>query len=494
MLEPPQTPQTPLPPFEEFTLHCGNRSFTFENDIFMKMSKRCARLIGEGTFEETISGQIRVDTFEAFIAACMLKPFKVTSQNAYELLHLAEHWEVNSLIKFVTDYISKKGLNPPPDVDFLGILIDNLQKGVNNPSDIDNVANYINDTLRDERFERLPPEIIFKVVNTAEYEKIDQTLLINYTLHLLETKPTHAVPLILLIDFDAMQKSQRDFIFAANEVHELNLGYFITQAFSSARNRADRDLNAAKSELEGELNTLRDGVKKKQEESFQKMKDKQNETLSELRDRLNKMAEQLKDLQGQSEVQRQRVEQAAQNHDSQFTDMNSTLSHIDQLIQQRNAESASQSEHVAEEVSHQMDELSDEMNIKIKEVAQEDAERCNKLESDAKKLIDAQQKRLKQLKSTADEIVNMLNDTNDRLYDLKAKLASKIVRDRLRFDKFIRKTDNRFDLFNKEPGLWDLKESSVQSAEKFIEEIEEQVDKFCPIRGKANQIPGPTQV
>lgn len=486
-LTPPQTPQTPLPTYENFTVYSGTQSYTFEEDVFMKMSKKCARLIKDGIYEGTIEQQVLPETFEAFVKACTLQPFKVTSQNAFELKKIAEDWEINSLAKFVNDYIDKKKLEPPPEVDFLGILIDHLKNQIDEPEDITNVALYVNSAIRDERFESLPPEIIFKIVNSADPDQVDMPLLANFTLRLFETKPTSVVPLVLLLDFDRLTKEERDQIFQNKNVHELNLGYFIIQAFSSARNKSDRDIAQAKSDLEDRLNTLRENVKSEQEATFQKAKSEQDDNLSNLRERLDVMAEQLKELEEKSEEQRKGVEEAAQNHDQKFAEMNGILNQMDQLIQKRNQEAAGQSEHVAEEVSQQMDQLRDEMDTKVKQAKTADAERCAKLEIDSKDLIDKQQKRLKELKRTADELVDMLNDTNAHIYDLKAKLAAKIVRDRLRYDKFLRKTDNRFDLFNKSPGLWELKEKDVQLGEDFIGKIEEQVDKYCPIRGKADQ-------
>lgn len=485
MLTPPQTPTSPLPEFESFTLHRGTRSFTFENDIFMRMSKRCAKLIKEGTTEAIIEQQIRPDTFEAFTQACTLRPFKVTSQNAYELKKLSEDWEVNSLLKFVNEYIQKKGLSPPPEVDFLGILLDHLKNNHDDPKDIENVSVYINPALRDERLEQLPPEVIFRIVNQADPDQVDMSLLINFTIHLFESKPSSAVPLVLLLNFDKMSKEERDIIFQNKDVHELNIGYFLIQALSSARNKAEKDLNAAKSELENQLNNLRENVKEDQDETFKQVKSRQDESLNNLKERLNKMAESLQELEKNAEEQRATVEASAQQHESTFGELNGTLTTIDELIEKRNAESKGASEQVAQEVAQQIDQLREEMDGRVKQSKLDDVTRVKKLETDAKEVIDVQQKRLKELKKSADDLVNMLNSTNNNLYDLKAKLAAKIVRDRLRYDKFIRKTDNRFELFTQEPGLWGLKEDAVQNAENFIQEIEDQIDKFCPIRGKA---------
>lgn len=484
-LTPPQTPTTSLPEFESFTLKRGTCSYTFENDIFMKMSKKCQRLIADGITEETIQQQIRPDTFEAFYLACTLRPFKVTSQNAYELKKLSEDWEVNSLLKFVNEYIDKKGLQPPPEVDFLGILLDHLKNNVDDPKDVENVSVYINHALEDPRLAELPPEVIFRVVNQADPDQVCMDKLTTFTLHLFETKPTSAVPLVLLLDFDHMPKEQRDVIFQNKDVHELNIGYFLIQALSSARNKAEKDLNAAKTELENKLNDIRDNVKDDQDETFRRVKSKQEGELNKLQEQLDEMAKSLEELEENAKAQRTTVEAAGQQHEKTFGELTTKLTTIDELIEKRNAESKGASEQVAQEVAQQMDQLREEMDGTVQKSKQEDAARVRKLETDAKEVIDGEQKRLKELKKSADDLVNMLNGTNNNLYDLKAKLAAKIVRDRLRYDKFIRKTDNRFELFTQEPGLWGLKEDAVQGAEQFIQEIEDQVDKFCPIRGKA---------
>lgn len=485
MLPTPPTPGTPLPEIESFTLWCNNQHYEFIGDIFIKMSKKAARIAQSGKTEGVISRPINEEVFKSFCAACELKSFTVNSKNAYELKTLADEWEVLSLEKYINDYIKEKNIATPPPVDYLGTLIQHCENNIENPNDILNVADYINDALRDERFSDLPPEVLFKVCNAADPQKIDNQQLLNFILHLLETNPSNAVPLILLIDFDRLTKDQRSLIFRTSDVHEENIGYFIANAMSSARNKNEAEAKQAEAQLEEDLQKMKESLTKQQEKMADKMKHDQDEQLEQLDQEVEQMSAQIQALNDGALQQQQRIDQNAQNHLSAFKDMKNRLAKIEDLTTNRGPEE--HTDKIDKEVSDQMNELKEELDTDIINLANDDARYCQLKQRELKRAIDAEQKRLKQLREEADKHVDDLNETNEDLTDLKATLASKIVRDRLRFDKFIRKVDNRLDLFKEEPGVWGLTPERVSQAEKFINEIEEKIDEFCPIRGKKNE-------
>ena len=485
MLGKPETPKTPLPEIENFTLWCGDQSYNFKGDIFLKMSKKAARIAQSGKTEGIISRQVNDDVFKSFCAACELKAFTVNSKNAYELKTLADEWEVASLEKYINNYIKEKNIATPPPSDYLGTLIQHCENDIEDTKDILNVADYINDALRDERFANLPPEILFKVCNAADPQKIDNQQLINFILHLLESNPSNAVPLILLIDFDRLTKDQRSLIFRTSDVHEENIGYFIANAMSSARNKNEAETRQAEAQLNEDLEKMRESLSKQQEKMAEKMKHDQDEQLDELDQEVEQMSTLIQELNNGALQQRQKIEQNALAHENAFEDMKQRLAIIEKLT--TNREPDDHSDKIDQEVSDQMNELNDELEVEVKNLNNEDTRYCQTKQRELKRAIDAEQKRLKQLREEAEKHVDNLNETNEDLTDLKATLASKIVRDRLRFDKFIRKVDNRLDLFKEEPGVWGLEPDRVSRAEKFINDIEEKVDEFCPIRGKKNE-------
>ncbi|OHS99353.1 hypothetical protein TRFO_34207 [Tritrichomonas foetus] len=487
MLEVPETPQTPLPEIESFTLWCNDTPYVFEGDIFIKMSKKAAQIAIDGKVEAVVGRKVKEDTMKSFYQACSLKPFTVTAKNAYELKKLAEDFEVPTLEKYVNNYIKEKNIAAPPEIDYLGILKQHCDSDIEDPTDILNVSEYINDALRDERLPQLPPEIIFKVINAADPQKIDNQLLINFTLRLLEVNPSSAVPILMLLDFDRLSKDQRELIFHTSDIHDQNVNYFVATAFSSARNKNALELEQAEAQLNEDLDKMREALTKLQAKTAEKMKHDQDEALDQMDAEVAEMGAKIQELKSGADAQRQKIEKAAADHENAFAEMKARLEQIDKLTSQRNSKAAGQNDKIKTEVTQQMDELRAEMDVKVKNLANDDAKRCQSVQRDLKRAIDAEQQRLKQLRSKAEAIVDTLNATNEDLGDFKATLASKIVRDRLRFDKFIRKVDNRLDLFKEEPGVWGLGADSVAQAEKFINDIEEKVDECCPIRGKKNE-------
>lgn len=84
--------------------------FEFDAKIFAALSKTGKNLEQQGIFQYDIQRHYSKETLESFVAACNLEPFKVTTNNAFELLDLAKELEVNNIIEFVQNYITSKNL------------------------------------------------------------------------------------------------------------------------------------------------------------------------------------------------------------------------------------------------------------------------------------------------------------------------------------------------------------------------------------------------
>ena len=443
-------------------------------------------LMRDGQYQDVINRRLNTSTLEAFIAACQLQQFRLTPQNAFEIQELAVEWGVPSLRKFASDFIKERGLTPPASVDYLGILIEHLEQGKNDTNDVLAVANYVNDVLADERMFKLTPEMIFSIISAADPQTIDQNLLIKFVMRLFERAPSAAVPLVLLIDFDRLTPQQRDFIFQCREMHEENIGYFVARALSSARNKAERELAQNESKLLTDLDKLRDDLKKYQRQALAKLRADQDASIGKLRDTLRQQQSQITEMKEAVQAQKDEIERAAENHEREFADMADMLKAMDKITSRKSVQTEGQEKMIKAEVSDQIARLKRELEDKMSEVEEDDARRCADLHDELKGPIDEQEKRLHQFMARAEGIVKSLNSTNEELRDLKAALAAKIVKDRLRFDKFIRQTDNRFKVFEQSPGVWDLKPERVRESEKFIENIEARVDQLCPIRKAQN--------
>lgn len=500
------TPRTPSIQIKTFSLWCNNKRIDFEAEIFAKMSRKCAQLIREGQTQGIIGRRVRLETLEAFVAACQLKAFKVTATNAFELKSLSIEWGVQSLEKFVDNYIESKNLQEPTNIDHVGVLIDHLDHGIDDPNDIYTVANIVNDALQDERFERVPPEVIFKILvasdqknvenndnnlNEAEpddHQILDQHLLIDFTLNMMKDPRyvASAVPLALLIDFRLLTKEQRDFIFHCKEMHEQNIGYFVAYSMSATRNKAERELAQSEAQLLTDLNSLREGLKQHQRSNVAKLKKEQDDSIGDIKEELQKRQEIIKDLQDKGTEFESTLDEDAANHEDRFNQMKELIDQIDAFTSQRNAVAKGKEVLIPDQVTTQLEPFKKELNTQLKSLALDGQQSCNELEEKLTSTIENEKKRLRSLSGRLDDAGDNADSINAELSDIKATLAAKIVHDRIRFDKYLRRSDNRFAAFIKtdtEDGIWDLEPEKVAQAEQFVIQIEEIVLDNCPIRG-----------
>ena len=503
-----QTPanETPAEAQEEktFTIWCNNRRYDFEADMFAAKSKKAAQLISEGHTQGFIERRVRKDTFDAFVDACNGKPFAATPNNAYDLQNLAFEWGITTLENFMAGYIQEKGLKPPPDVDHLGVLIEHLEQGIDDPNDITDVANVVNDALDDERFESVPPEVIFKILVASDQKKLeqpvaeqstteeqptdhqtlDQRALIDFTLRLFESNPSSAVPLTLLINFDQLTKDQRERIFHCKDMHELNIGYFIAHSMSAARDKAERELTQSEAQLQTDLNNLGATLKQHQKTSVETLRNSQEQSINDLTNSFNQHQDKLDELKEKYEEFGKKLNQIKEDQERRFGAMKEKLGAIDDSTSQRSSIASEMAERVNEEVIDQIEKLNTEMTNQLTQLAGENATKADQVEQALKKKIETEQARLKSLRNKLNSTIDNIKTTNENLTDVQATLAAKIVHDRLKYDKFLRdNTEARFDVFNQDGGIWSLTVDDVKKAEEFVVQLEDTVDQLCPVRG-----------
>lgn len=505
---PATTPRTPTIQIKTFSLWCNNKRIDFDAEIFAKMSKKCAQLVREGQTQGIIGRRVRLETLEAFVAACQLKAFKVTATNAFELKSLAIEWGVQNLETFVDNYIEAKDLQQPENVDHVGVLIDHLNHGIDDPNDVYAVANVVNDALKDERFEKVPPEVIFKILVASDqknmdenetdlnaeqnepedHQILDQNLLIEFTLNMMKDPKyvSNAIPLTLLIDFRLLTKKQREFIFHCKEMHEQNIGYFVAYSMSATRNKAERELAQSEAQLLTDLNALRENLKQHQRSNVAKLKKEQDDSITDIKEELQKMQETIQGLQDAGTKFESTLDDDAADHENRFNRMKELIDQMDSFTSQRNSVAKGKEALIPDQVSSQIEPFKKELDNQLKKLALDGQQKCNELEEKLTSTVETEKKRLRALSGRLDDAGDNADNINGELSDIKATLAAKIVHDRIRFDKYLRKSDNRFEAFVKtdtREGIWDLEPEKVAQAEQFVIQIEEIVLDNCPIRG-----------
>lgn len=479
---------------DTFTLYMGKAKYVFQSDIFAKMSKKCAKLIQQGIHQGTIMKAVRQDTFEAFIAACQLQPFKVSAANVYELLDLSIDWQVTSLEKFANDFIESKKdkLQPPPKIDYIELLINRVQQNIYDINDIRAVSAIINEALLDSRFSTLPPEVIFQVILSSDPHEIDQQLLIDFVLSMFDKKPSTAVPLTLFMNFDLMSGEQNDKVFFSKKMHEENLGFFVSWILSYTRNNSERELQESFSKFHQDFGDLYENMKKASRNSRNKLKKLHDQEIAEMEQTIAKQKEELEKLIEEAKEEDRQIEEDEKEHQAEIAKMKEELAKIEQVGEECNIEEPDTEGQIKSVVNEEIEKLKEDLNEQMEKVRTKNQTNCQKISDDLMKPIDEFKKVIDDMLVKSTEMTNSIDELNTSITEMKSSLTAKIVRDKLRCDKSIRDIENRFKLFeNKNKSPWNLSADQIENSERFINALEVRLDQLCPIRG--NQQCSPPQ-
>ena len=455
-----------------------------DGPTFAKMSKKCNKLMQQGQTQGVLVQRVRDETLEAFRCACQLKPFKVTHTNAFELLDVATEWEVATLVKFVNEYIKQKGLKRPEKSDPVATLIEHAKNKRYGDGDIIDVANIINEALVDERFLDAPPESIFRVLIKADQRSIDQVKLLDFVITLFNTKPSSAVPIVPLIDFSRLTREQDEGIFLCPELHEENIGFFLAWALSSTRNKADRERLQADTRHFDEISTMREVIQKAQNTAVAKMKAEHDEKMRQLLEVAKKQLEEIEELEDTITREADEFKEKEQEHQERLKDVEDKISTMKDF-----AETLAQSEEemmkvLKKEVSDVIDEYHNEFNAQMNEVSARNDEGLGNIQKAVEEPVKAASEDTTNLEDKSTELAKTLNRAENDLVESKTTLAVKIVRDHLRYVKYVRESkDKKLNLFNQKngKGIWGVKADAAAKANQQINELIKRIDEVCPL-------------
>jgi archaellum component FlaC len=470
-------------PAHYFTLWCNNTSIDLDADIFAQFSTKAHSLLTEGRRFAIIHTAVHPDAFSVFISAIQGRRFDITPSIAFELLSLAQDWEVTSLEEITNTFIDTNRLQPPDHSATLNDILQKLESTPDRPT-ILAAANLSQEAFQDPFMLDLPPEVIFEIVIAARANgNFDDSLFANYVIKRFGSDPQSAVPLVLLHDFDSLTSDQRSLLFKCREMYEQNVGFFVAESLSAARNQAARELDQAEAEFRANLRGMRRDLQTKEIGEVSEIRANHSKRILELRSELDKQQKQIEALKTEGEKVNQAISTASERNEEEFAELRMKLERLASFTNQQSAQAAGQTSKVEAEIGDQMERLRREINEKVNALAGEDAALCETAESDLKRTIDGQGGRLKELRGKNDRLAKELTALSEQFGNLKSVLAAKIVKDRLKNDRFLRQTDRRFEVFSKQTGLWELTPESVRESENFIMEIEDKVDGLCPIRG-----------
>ena len=471
-----------------FTLSMGSLSHEFKGEIFAKMSKKCATLLRQGITKAQIRRQIDQETFNAFVDACQLQPFKVTPKNAYELYRLAQEWGIPSLEKFAGDYIASKEIEEPERTDYVQILFEKCRNREVSQDDVLNVAADINEAMNDERFSRLPPEVIFQVLLAADNKEIDPQLLLDMTMRIFDQKASTAVATSLLMNFEKLTPEQRRKVISSEKMHDQNFDYFVAWALSALRDAANDGADQLKVRQKikiAELAFAIDRARKVTKEAYMNLHKQEIEDFSE---RLERQQAELDELRERIKVQDEQFEQVEAQIQEGLIDLHKGVDEVKADGESTILEKTVQ-EQVQELLDEQTDKLREELTKAIDDAYQYHQGECDRIEKETNDMMAGPTQEIDQILQSFSDFHDKVKEMSDIVISNRSTLTAKIVRDKLRNDEYIRDNENRFEIFTDSSAKWDLTADQVREAEEMIEDLERGLNQLCPIRGNAQYSP-----
>lgn len=482
-----------------YVLWWNEKAYEIDADLFAKYSKKFKTEREKEENRNQMDIEVKLDNgddvpediFLAFVNACQLKPFDVNKKNVYQLLDLAHKWQVSSLLQYIEKYIRDKNIDPPVIPNYLEILIDKIEGGTDSHKDWESVANHLNQSLEDPLFEQIPTEIIYQILAYADKKNFDQKALIKFTMKMIRKMPKSAVPLILRLDFDKLTSEQRDEIFHTAAVHTLNINFFTSSSISALYNKNHAHIEKRKRKqtldfkcLEFALDKLCEkqlkDLNKQYRDEVDEIKDeiyRQQAIIDKLKDRINEHKRRMllaekKQLSRRKPVDEQTIQNLSESVRAQLLEMEDAID----KAHQEHEKSLNLLDDKACQVAH---------DFYSKALERSDSEQSK---------VSVALIRLKE--ACKDSKLNV-KAVDAELSAVRATIFAKIVRDRLRYSQYLRKTNNRFNLFDKDPHLYNLTAQAVKAAEDEIRLMDKRVEELCPMRAQAPQqdhLPVPKRV
>lgn len=476
----------------DFTLFINKQPYNFDCNLFAKVSQKAAELIKNDQFEASVFPEISEEGTNAFVAACKYEKFQLTPQIAYELLDLSQEWKIPRLNKVVQNYIKERRIErqePPLEfVDYLGNLLEHQKAHEETEEDFMNVARVFNKCLTREELFDVNVDNLCQVVHYANYEEIDAQLYLEFVLKMIRVNPFIAVPLLLSLDFEKLNKEQNDQIFGTQEVHETNIGYFIALQLTALRNRAEKQRNLIDKRLSDKSNLLqqemKNGRKRAKEEANELFNDRMNryrEIIEEQRKQIiiirESLDEKVKRHQEQTQIYKQEAAQLREELDRQKILMNECKKNYEKILHGIQDELNQQFSNFKDQIQRQLDDVLEIGNERREDTIKEISGPFNSFQ---RNFVRSK----KNTQTIRTEIQKLITETQD----MKSVLSAKMVQDFMRFDNFIRKSpEKRFKVFDEVVQEWGLSSAVVKDADKQLKSIEKRLDKLCPIRHALSQ-------
>ena len=434
------------------------------------------RLVVEDTHED-------FKIFMAFLTAAQRWAYTRHYYWTPRVVKLAEEWGAPS----VADHYSKnypKEINAEEAVSALVSAIDEDNDDEITKA-IEDVSLVLPEALEDERMERIPMFILYQVIDAAEAEGFEVKDLIPFVFRIFEKNPSLAVPLVLRVDFDAITEEQYSKLFCQPEIHEQNINFFAAAAMSSVNQYANAEIRRFKTSFK---NTTKNSTNALEMGEINPQEGKESTIVEDITNQRN------------TDLDKYRVQLKTQQ--DTINDLVRALDCQQKALVQsiKRAYNAPSNEELMKQAQEELQNSLEQGRLNALDMINKDADHeqevLNEMMAQAKAKLDAKLDSLPPLpqdiydsiddyRNQFDAIQKRLAEVQKELLEARSLMAAKIVRDKLRFDEFLRKTDNRFKIFEAGPDCQlEIRPEDVEEAEKKVREMEEELEKVCPIIGK----------
>ena len=469
---------------KEFTLVLNGKSHQFKARTFAKVSKKAGQLMKNGVFYSKIEKEYPDESATAFILACNFKEFKVTANNAFDLLELAQDWRIGNLEKFVRSYCSSKGLIAPEELDngdYLEVFLDKLEKHELTKDDYFKVAQKLDNYLDDDRLLALHPLPLFRILLAAEYTQINDQKLAAFILKLIKDKPYAAVPLLLRINYDMLSQDQEKIIFDMPEVHDQNFSFFISNSNSAIRNKIKRVLQQVEQSINKSLEQVEEDAQKHRAENNKQLDEDFKIQLEELKHAADAQRKQIEELKKYRERTLKRRKDIDDDFQDREEETDQQIDHVKEMMEKRKEQTDILRRQIDNEIGKQVGRVRERVVDQLNDVRNDDQDRRDAGNEPRQELFDGLKRNVDRMKKNCQMLSSAVKGTVDEKNYIKATLAAKMVKDFMRFDNFIRKTEKRFQIFD-DKSILHLSSAEVQKADKDLNDVERRIDKLCPIR------------
>jgi len=454
--------------------------FDIDPAVFSRLSRKFSNLLKDNPKEYIIEKNYDYPTIVPFINACQLKSFDVNRTNAFDLLEISKEWEASSLESYVQAFIDQNKLQKSEKPDILGILLEKIELNTDGNSDWKKIADYINSSMKDERFQLLPPEVVFRILSYAELKGLNQRLLIQYIVKVIESNPENAIPLVLHIDFSQLDSSELEIIMGCRRLHEQNLGFFLSSSLTSLANKTNLAITNHEKYHNIQIQSMKTNTENKCREIMSQTKQQLSLEMEEIIDEIERQQIILNEL--TSQVQEHKIKIAMGDRKVVSKRSMSATSEIQLIMNNINKEFND----FTKEIDDRLIKFDQDME-RIKQQAGESAtEYFREAARNSEKSFDRTRIQLEDLSERGINLEKQIHQTTALVADIKSLLLSKIIRDKMRQSHFLRRTNNKYQLFSE--SIWNISPQKVTEAEAQIKDLESQIDKYCPPRQGIKQI------